>query len=274
MGKLFVLGIDFGASTTDIVLFGKRKIVRSWSFPAMPVRGMQKFLKSLGMPFEKIRAVAVTGGRSMQLHGKKVFGVPVRHVSEIDAIGLGGAFLAGKKSCLVASLGTGTCIVEMRNGKSRHFGGTGVGGGTLLGLASLLLGAKNVFELEALAAKGRAQKIDLSVGDIMGKGIGVVPVGATGSNFAKLSSSKKEDAAAALVKMVAEVNAVSIIFASRAAGLDEIVVVGKTPEVKGFRKRMQTVAGYYSKNLVFPKNAGIATAIGACLKAQGSANAD
>lgn len=240
----------------------------------MPVRGIQKFLKPLGLPFEKIRVVCVTGGKSGGLYGKKLFGVPVRHVSEIDAIGLGGAFLAGKKSCLVASLGTGTCIVEMRNGKARHFGGTGVGGGTLLGLAKLLLGTKDVFELEAIAAKGNAQKIDLSVGDIIGNGLGVVPARATGSNFAKLSSQKKEDVAAALVKLVAEVNAIAIIFAGRASGLDEIVVAGKTPEVKGFRKRMQAVAGYYGKKLVFPKNAGIATAIGACLKAQGSVNAD
>jgi len=263
--KGHVLGIDFGASTTGIVLFDGKRILRKKSLPASGVQNAQKLAAGFVALSGKIGAISVTGGKSGLLHGKRLFGIPVRHVSEIDAIGFGGAFVSGKKNCVAASVGTGTCMVEMRNGKARHLGGTGVGGGTLLGLAELLLGTQSIPQLEALASEGDAKKVDLSVGDIIGTGIGVVPASGTGSNFAKLSSRKKKDVAAALVKLVAEADATAIIFAARAAKQDNIVVIGKTPLVGGFKAHMQKVAGYYGKKFVFPKNAGVATALGAAI---------
>lgn len=265
-----ILGIDFGLSTTDFALLKGKKIVRTFSMGKIPVREVGKHLKKLNLQLGSIELIAVTGGHSKKLSGKKVNGISVKHVPELKAIGSGGAFVSGKRKCLVVSMGTGTCIVFHCNGKSRHLGGTGVGGGTLIGLSKLLLGTGDIDKIQKLASRGSAEKVDLSVREAIGSGIGLVPGSATASNFAKLSSRNKTDLAAATVRLVSEAVAVAACLAARSAKVKEIVFVGKTPSIPCVRKELCRVARYYSTELFFPKNAGSATAIGAALMHENS----
>ena len=63
---------------------------------------------------------------------------------------------------LVVSLGTGTAIVSVNGDKIDHVSGTGVGGGTLLGLAKHMLGVSTIETLEAMARRGDLQRVDLT----------------------------------------------------------------------------------------------------------------
>jgi len=260
-----IVGIDFGASTIDVVLLRGKKIVKSFSTDSSKVKSLEKHLRSLNIDWEKIEKIAVTGGKSARM--KKLLGKKVVRVNEINAIAAGGAFVSGCKNCLVVSMGTGTCIVSLRNGKARHLGGTGCSGGTVVGLSKLLLGTSDLKKIEALAEKGNALRVDLSVKDVVGCGIGCIPETATASNFAKLESRKKADLAAALLNLVAEVNVVAAVFAARTVGQRKIVLVGKAIELKGIVHNMRKAAKYWGIEFIIPSRAGVATAVGAALLA-------
>jgi len=82
-------------------------------------------------------------------------------------------------------------------------GGTAVGGGTLLGLSKLLMKTEDVKKIGQLAEKGNLSKIDLSIGDIVGKGIGLLPSNVTACNFGKIKNARKQDIALGLIKEAA-----------------------------------------------------------------------
>ena len=88
----------------------------------------------------------------------------------------------------MVSLGTGTAIVSVNKTEIRHVSGTGVGGGTLLGLAKHMLGVSGLDTLEAMADRGDLHRVDLSVRDIAGGPIGDLPPGTTAANFGKIGS--------------------------------------------------------------------------------------
>jgi type II pantothenate kinase len=90
---------------------------------------------------------------------KQVIGIP-----EIESIGLGGAALADCETCLVISMGTGSAMVYVDQGAAKHVGGTGVGGGTIKGLATLICGTDNVHRVEELALKGSATGMNMTIG--------------------------------------------------------------------------------------------------------------
>ncbi len=264
-----VLGIDFGASTTDAVFLSGKKLLKSFSFEKheFSEKNFFKLLKFLDgkVSFEKISKIAVTGGKSKKFSKKKFSGIPISHVSEINAIGFGGKFVSGEKNCVVVSCGTGTCMVKVSGKSSKHYGGTGVGGGTILGLSKLLAGTNDLKQLEKLASKGNLSNVDLSVGKLNGSGIGIVPANATASNFANLKKFSKSDLVLAVQNLVGEVVAISSIFAARNLNCKKIVFVGKTVSLKKVRSSIEKVAKYYGVKALFPKNGRIATAIGAAI---------
>ena len=162
-----IVGIDIGGSTTDAVLLTNGEIVvvtiETGDPLAAAAGALGKLLSTVGGRLADIQAVAVSGGGARCLEDQ-LFGVPVHKVPEIEAIGVGGSTLAEKSSALVASLGTGTALVSVRGKLIEHVGGTGVGGGTLLGLARHLLGVSSLDTIEKMAADGDLSRIDLTVG--------------------------------------------------------------------------------------------------------------
>jgi type II pantothenate kinase len=261
-----IIGIDIGGSTTDAVLLndGVHVVSVEASDPLAAAAGaLGKLVSELQCKLSDITAIAATGGGSRRL-GDELFGVPVRKVSEITAIGIGGSTLAEKKRALVVSMGTGTAMVRVDGDEIVHVGGTGVGGGTLLGLSKHLLNVSQIETLEQMAARGVLQHIDLTVGDIAGGPVGVLPADATASNFGKLSSDvTADDKARALVNMIAEVIVVLSVSAARASNLTDIVLTGKLVRVRPFVERIQATRMLFERQFVIPPNAEYATAIGA-----------
>lgn len=282
-----ILGIDFGASTTDAVLLQGRRIVRKATAPKVidSVNALNSFLKKNNFDSFPIQKIAISGGKSAFFKGKILARQPVR-VNEIDAIGFGASFLSKANHCLAVSMGTGTCIVLFEKGKCRHVIGTGLGGGTILGLSKLLIGEMEIKKLIQLAGKGNLRKVDLSVADIVGKGIGLLNADATAANFAKaffadakkpwekgpsakLKNCSKADLAAGVQNMVAEAVAVLAITAAKQCNCGKIVFLGRTTAFPLVRKRLRAAAKLFGARFQFPENSAFGTAIGAACFAQG-----
>lgn len=263
------MGIDFGASTTDAVLLHGKKIVKKATAGQViySVNALNYFLKKNKFDSFPIQQIAVSGGKSTFFKGK-ILGVQPVHVNEINAIAAGAAFLTKANRCLAVSMGTGTCIVLFEKGKAKHVIGTGLGGGTILGLSKLLVGETEIKKLIQLAGKGNLLKVDLSVADIVGKGIGLLQGSATAANFAKCGKCSKADLAAGVQNMVAESVAVLAISAARQHDCKKIVFIGRTHAFPFVKKRLQAAAKLFGASFQFPENSAFGTAIGAACFAQ------
>ncbi|MCD6466031.1 hypothetical protein J7L27_06680, partial [Candidatus Bathyarchaeota archaeon] len=219
-----------------------------------------------------VHVIAASGGGS-RLIGDEILGLPVKRVDEIKAIGLGGLFLAKKDRGLVVSAGTGTALVAAyEEGKIvRHVGGTGVGGGTILGLSRRILGIAEFEVLERMALRGDAKRVDLSVGDIIGGPIGMVPAEATASNFGKLTrKSDDADIAAGIFNMVSQTIGVIAAMAAKAYNLeDSVIIVGMLAKSRIFSKIIRETAKLFGVKALIPENCEFSGAIGAVISISG-----
>lgn len=261
-----IIGIDLGGSTTDAVLWGSelRVVTVEANDPVAAAAGaLGKLADEIGIRLAAVEAIAATGGGSRRL-GERLLGIPVVKVSEIVAIGMGGVTLAERQRALVVSLGTGTALVSVDHGNVQHVGGTGVGGGTLLGLARHLVQISRLDTLERLASAGDLAHVDLTVGDIAGGPLGRLPAHATASNFGKLGAdARPEDKARGLVNMIAEVIVSLSVLAARACSQRDIVLTGKLLRVRPFMERVRATSGLFDAQFLVPPHAEYATAIGA-----------
>ena len=267
-----VAGIDVGASTTKGVILGKSGIMHQCLIETFndksSIMRILKILLSRVDDVSAIKKVAVSGGNS-RIVEKEFFGIPVQNVDEIAATGIGGLFLSSKHQALIVSVGTGTAIIAARNsGKTiNHVGGTGVGGGMVMGLARRMLGINNFQELETLALKGNANRVDLTVEDIIGGSVGIMPAEATASNFAKLDiETLPEDVAAGIFNLVSQVVGVISVLAAKSYNLEEdMVFVGRlvqSPLVSSITHETTKVFGFKA---FVPENGEYCTAVGAAL---------
>jgi type II pantothenate kinase len=267
-----IVGIDIGGSTTDAVILengGLHVVTIEANDPVAAAAGaLGKLVADFGIRLEDVERVAATGAGSRVLTSS-LLGRPVVKVNEFTAIGIGGTSLAGKKSALVVSLGTGTAIVSVTDDKIAHFSGTGVGGGTLLGLAKHMLGISTIERLEKLARKGDLRRIDLSVRDIAGGAIGDLPPSTTAANFGKISAdSTPEDKALAIMNMIVEVVSVLSFATARACDQRDIVLTGKLTRIFRFMQRQKRMDAMFAR-FTIPDHADYATAIGAARAAGG-----
>lgn len=259
-----LLSIDFGGSTTDLIVFEKGKIRRKFLFETNEIKkgDIWSLLEKAQIETKKIEKIRVTGGFSLKLP-EKIDGIQLEKIPEFDANGTGGQILAKTKNCLVISLGTGTSMVKVIDGKIEHIGGTGIGGGTLIGLGKLLLNENDYREIDRLAEKGNLEKIDLSVQDIVGSAIGILPANATASNFGKVENYNQTDLALGICNLIGETIGSLAYFASQKYNLEKIVLIGKVTRVKSILRIIQTTSKIYNKEIIVPENADFGTAIGA-----------
>jgi type II pantothenate kinase len=239
-----VLGVDFGASSTDAVIVEDDKMMKKIS---------------AGDPFNfanEVDEIVVTGGKSRY----QKFDFPVTRVDEIKAIAHGGASLSGFDECLVVSIGTGTAMVSYRNGTYRHVSGTGVGGGTLEGLSRLF--GIDLPEIETLALGGKP--LDTTVGEVVGGDIGIVPKDATASNFAMARrGARKGDIALSLLYLLAEVIGVLASVTAQKENLENVVFIGRPPKNGVVAKRLEKTLQIYGFKATIPENCEYAVAYGA-----------
>lgn len=262
--------IDFGASNTDVVIHDG-SVERHWRLPSEGQPSDERVRAVLahgGVAPKDVAWIAVTGGNRTAL-SSELDGRVIHHVPEVQAIGRGGLALAGLERAVVASAGSGTAVVAAGPGGSRHVSGTGVGGGTLVGLARLLVGTVDPEEIDALARAGKDTTHNLTIGEILGQAIGSLPPETTAVNFGRVArhevAASREDTAAALVNMVGQVIAVIAINAARAQQLPDTVIVGHLTDLPSVRRTFELVGQYYQATIHIPVSGGKATALGALL---------
>ncbi len=258
-----MIGVDIGITTTAVVETRGKRIRKALVAPSK--KGIAA--KLLGLMYGG-DAVAITGagaeGESASLRNVCDF----RTIEEVGAIGIGGAELAGLRSCIVTSIGTGTAVVHKKNRKCTHLGGTGVGGGTIVGLGKRIIGTDNAELIAALAKKGKISNVNITVRDVYSGGVGIIPPDATASNFAKKRKCSKGDNALGIMSVVGETTGVLSCFAAREKTTDDIVFIGTVPIMEGMGRILQRTTSMFKCKCHIPEDAQLATALGAvlCLK--------
>lgn len=278
-----VIGIDVGGSTTKIVGFrdngGSPELIEPQLIKACdPLTSAYgafgKFTDENKLKFSDISKVMITGVGSAYVKDS-LYGLNCERVEEFNSIGLGGLYLSGLSEALVVSMGTGTAVVHANgNGKMDYLGGTGVGGGTIMGLTKLLVGAESVEHISEYAEQGSLENIDLRIQDITAQSaLSELSRELTVANFGNVSDvASKSDIALGVMNMVFETVAMISIFAARSVGVKDIVLTGNVTKMLYCRERfseLEKMMAHYGVKFVTPEYSSFATVIGAAIRGLG-----
>jgi len=267
------IGIDVGGSTTKIVGFTEQgKLIAPVTVratdPITSIYGaLGRFTSENKIALDDIDKIMVTGVGSTFL-SDELYGCKCIHENEFECVGRGGLYLSHLESSITVSIGTGTAIVySERGGKCRYLGGTGVGGGTLVGLSKQMLGMNDLSHIVELAGDGELGNIDLRIADIARQdGKLGLPDNMTASNFGKLSDlATKADVALGIFNMVFETIGMMAIFAARGNGIKDIVITGYLSTIPQAGKVFETLNSMFDERFLIPELPQYATAIGAAL---------
>ncbi len=296
-----IIGIDVGGSTTKIVGFrvnsanSANSANSSNSAPesdnknielisplfiraADPITSIYgafgRFTSENNLEISDIDRIMMTGVGSTFVT-KPIYSLDCRSVSEFKSIGLGGLYLSGLEEAVIVSMGTGTAVIHAKkNGKKTdidYLGGTGVGGGTLIGLSRKILGVDTIGHIEQLCEGGDLDKVDLRIKDISDLSLFPdVNHDLTASNFGKLSDlAGRHDIALGIANMVAETIAMIAIFAARSYKISTIVLTGNLTSFAPIRKAIVGLGPSFNVQFLVPENAQFGTVIGAALSGIG-----
>ncbi len=184
-----IIGIDIGSTTTKAVSLEDGKVVKKISTRAEDAitsasGAFGKIILENGIRMTDIKRIMITGAGATKIEGE-LFGIPTEKVNEITAIGIGGMYLSGQDNIVIANIGTGTAIIEAQRDRIIHLGGSGVGGGTILGLAKKLLSLSDFKDIMKLAEEGKLDPVDLLLEDIMITDFSFLGKKSTASNLEK-----------------------------------------------------------------------------------------
>jgi len=266
------IGIDIGGSTTKAAgfteageLFGTLQ-VRADDPRTSTYGVLGRFLKEHQLALCDVADITLTGLGSTFFH-EDIYGIPTFHALELEAIGQGGLRLSGLTEALVVSMGTGTAFVRAAKDGCRHLGGSGIGGGTLSGLASRFLHETDIFALAEMAGRGSRAMADLRIGDLLDEEIPALNSDLTAANFGKIKSGATDnDMAAALFNMIYENIGVMASFALNGDTIRDVVLTGSlaclAPAAETFDvfNRMQDL---FHVHFIIPPHTAFATAVGA-----------
>jgi len=266
-----VIGIDVGGSTTKIVGYtDKEKLISMLKVEAAdPVTSAYgafgKFISENKLKLSDVKQIILTGVGS-SLFKKDIYGIPASTVNEFEAIGLGGLALCKKTEGLIVSMGTGTAFVRAGKNGIQHIGGSGVGGGTVVGLCGKLCGVKSFHSIIDLAAEGDLHKTDLNINDISTGTIPTLAPEITASNFGKMADGlSAADLSAGVLNMVFQTIGMMAVFACRNDRVKDVILTGTLTIVPSAKKVFDMLHEMHGVNFIIPKNAIYATATGAAL---------
>lgn len=195
-------------------------------------------------------------------------GIKIIKVDEFDAIGYGGLLLSNINEAIVVSIGTGTTIIRSNLYKNERLTGTGLGGGTFVGLSNAILqnrlvnnNVKNFNELIEMAKLGNRKNTDLLIGDISKSAIGDMSFDITAANFAGTNKTFSEnDLIASVANMIIE--NISLIVKGVNKELP-VIYIGTFVSDEYIMNRFKELSEYIGNNVVFINDAAFAISIGA-----------
>lgn len=268
-----VIGIDAGISSTKIIGIenGKRimtpMIVKSSEASPAIDEVLDKYLRdNSDTSTDSIEHITLTGIGAKDI-APSINGYPTTAIDEFLANGIGARFDSGLDHIIVVSMGTGTSLVRVEGDDIRHIGGIGMGGGTLQGLARLLLGSSDMDQITSKANDGDADQVNLLIEDICQGELGNLTGDATASLFAKvqLNTPTDNDIAAGLIHMVLETIGSAAVLSQLNGGFKDFVLVGGLTVLDACRKVFPMLEKLYGVHFHIPKYAPYCTALGAAL---------
>ena len=194
-------------------------------------------------------------------------------MQEVDSPAFKYSFENGK-TCLdplplpsiLCNVGSGVSICKIGQ-KIERLTGTCLGGGTALGLATMMLGIKNYDELLELCDIGNADNADLLYSDIdplQGSDILAVSLGKLA--LGDMKNFKREDIAKSLINMIAYNIGHVAYLVGKLQNIDQVCFIGNF--IKGYNYTMDRISfavSYWSKgasSALFLKHNGCFGAIG------------
>ncbi|MBQ1684451.1 MAG: type II pantothenate kinase [Clostridia bacterium] len=266
-----ILGIDVGGSTTKIV--GLRSdgslistmMVRAYDQITSLYGALGHYINDNRISLADVEDIFVTGVGSSYLTGD-IYGIPTHRIDEFSAIARGGLALAKVDEAIVVSMGTGTAFVSAGPDGYSHIGGSGVGGGLLLGLGKKLANASDFESLCSIAATGNLSNVDLTVGDISKSDIEKLSSEMTAANLANIKDGATDgDLALGLINMVLQTILTLASFACRDSGINSVILTGSLTELQWLEPLVEWFRSMSSVNYIIPPDAAFATAVGAAL---------
>ena len=272
-----VIGIDVGGSTTKII--GVRfedgesrpnlmqPLQVKANDPKTSIYGaFGRYISENGLKISDVSRIMVTGVGSTFIK-EDIYGIKTVHVEEFDALGLGGLYLSGLDNAVIISMGTGTSFVKADKNGNRHLGGTGVGGGTLVGLSTRMLDVRHFDSIVDLASQGDLSNVDLTVGDISKRKISTLNAETTASNFGKLEdTASRQDIAKGIVNMIFQTIGIMAVFACGIDGTRDAVLCGSLATIPDTSDYFSMIEKLHGVRFHLPSYAEYCTAIGATLK--------
>lgn len=274
LSDALAIGIDAGATLAKLAF---RWPGRDASFELVPAGDLSRVAEHVRR--EPAGSIGLTGGGAAEL--ARLLERDTAHVNEFAAWGFGAAELlrcAGlvpDHRFLLVSLGTGTSIMLVDGMSVTRVGGTALGGGTIVGLGTLLAGDPDFETLAARAARGDRRHVDLLVRDIYRAGEIPLMGDLTACNFGRLARSADDgrrpapdDLAHALMGLVGENVALICGGLAAAAQVRRVVYAGST--LRGNSALidiLRAITGAIGREAVFLPGGEFAGALGALLYA-------
>ncbi|MFD1864405.1 type II pantothenate kinase [Planococcus chinensis] len=224
------VGIDAGGTLVKVA-YSEDSGIRFAKYPIAEIERVAEWINGL-----KDAEVCVTGGKSGVL--KSFLAESVGEMVEFEATRLGVQFLLvqmgrSDDAYLVTNVGTGTSIHCIQGNMQERLGGTGIGGGTLIGLSHLLTGLTDFDEIVRLASQGSRERIDLKVKHIYEGKEPPISGELTASNFGQNLFSvsgdlSKEELLATVIGLVGETVSTISVQAARHCRSSTIIYIGSS----------------------------------------------
>lgn len=266
-----VIGIDVGGSTTKIVGLKDGEIISPMFITATdPVSSLfgafGKYIYNNKIALSDIEHVMITGVGSAYVEGN-IYGLPTSKADEFQSDGLGAHFGSKLDKLIVVSMGTGTTLIQVEGDNIRYLGGLGMGGGTLMGLSSLLLKTTNIDTIQELAERGNVKNVNLQIEDICKNDLEGLPLYATASLFGKVANSHAcdEDIAIGIYYLVIQTIGCAAVLSALNSGIKDIVPIGNLAQIPQCRIIFKMIEDLYGVRFHIPEHAEFRTAIGAAL---------
>ncbi|GHV65066.1 type II pantothenate kinase [Spirochaetia bacterium] len=265
-----IIGIDIGSTITKTVSIENGRMIKKIKTRAADAvtsatGALGKLIIENDINIADVQGLAITGAGAYKIKND-IFGIPTKRIDEIHAIGIGGMFLVGEDHIIITNVGTGTAVIEAGKGGIFHLGGSGVGGGTIYGLAKKLLPTADFNGVLDLAKTGNLNQVDLLMEDIMETDISFLNKESTASNFGKmLDSAGYGDIALGILNMVYQVIGMLSVFAAKSKNLSRVIVTGNGSNNPVGKDVLKIITDMYGIEFVYPENAEYTTAVGAGL---------
>ncbi|MEC3133895.1 type II pantothenate kinase, partial [Bacillus cereus] len=161
------IGIDAGGTLTKIAYFNEKKLLTFEKFYSHEQHKIIDWIKNNN----GIKQICITGGKSKLLQHLLTGSYKIIELNEFESTLAGVQYILKEEkhtinNFILTNIGTGTSIHYVYNEQYIRAGGTGVGGGTIMGLSKLLTNTNHFEDVIPLTKVGSRKELDITVGDI------------------------------------------------------------------------------------------------------------